>query len=158
MPLCDDLKLPVTDEELGRRKFLGLVGSGALGAAALGTAITAVRYLEPSVLYEEDSRFVIGRPEDIAIGTVVVLAKQKVYVVRTKEGYIALSSTCTHLGCMTRHEEGGFACPCHGSRFALDGTVTGGPAPRPLPLLELVIDRGQLVVDAARPGALLKVA
>jgi Rieske Fe-S protein len=162
MPLLDDLSLPLSDEELTRRRFLGLVGSGALGAAGVGTALTTLRFLEPNVLYEEDSRVAVGRPEEIAPGTVLVLPKHKIYVVRTAEGFYALSSVCTHLGCMTRfeREQGQLACPCHGSRFTLDGHVKQGPAPRSLPRLQLTLERGVLVVDAARhvaPDALLKV-
>jgi cytochrome b6-f complex iron-sulfur subunit len=163
MPLLDDLALPVVPEEMARRKFLGLLGSGALGAAALGTAITALRFLEPRVLFEEDRRFGVGRPEEFAPGTVLVLPKHKVYVVRTAEGFYAISSICTHLGCMTKYdkEAARFACPCHGSRFTLDGTVAAGPAPHPLPRLALSIERGVLVVDAGKRvahDALLKVA
>ena len=162
MPLDDDLKLPVTDEELSRRRFLGLLGSGALGVAGLGTAVSLVRFLEPAVLFEEEARVGVGRPEEIAIGAVLVLPKQKIYVVRSKDGFYALGSTCTHLGCMTRYdkEQGALACPCHGSRFHLDGTVAQGPAPRPLPRLQITLERGVLVVDASvkvAPDALLKV-
>jgi Rieske Fe-S protein len=35
----------------------------------------------------------------------------------------------------------------------VDGTVTGGPAPRALPRLELVLEGGRLVVDIAKPAA-----
>ena len=163
MPLLDDLRLPLTTEQWERRKFLALLGTSALGAAVLGTSITTLRFLSPSVLFEEDLRFGVGRPEEIAPGTVLVLPNKKVYVVRTNDGFFALSSVCTHLGCMTRHdaESGGFACPCHGSRFGLDGSVTAGPAPRPLPRLSLSIERGVLVVDAGKQvahDALFKVA
>jgi Rieske Fe-S protein len=163
MPLLDDLRLPLSEAEVERRRFLGLLGSGALGIAVLGTGITTVRFLEPNVFYEADTRFVVGRPEDIAVGTVLVLARQKVYVIRNEDGFYALSSVCTHLGCITRHEaaEGGFFCPCHGSRFRLDGAVRAGPAPRPLPHVELTIERGHLVVDSrklARDDQILKVA
>ncbi len=163
MPLCDDLILPLDDDELSRRKFLGLVGGGALAAAGLGTAITSVKYLEPPVFYEEDTRITIGRPEEIPVGTVLVLPKQKLYVMRSSDGFYALSSTCTHLGCMTRYDKDNdqIACPCHGSRFHLDGSVKHGPAPKPLPRLFVALDNGFIVVDTSRrvaPDAVLKVA
>jgi Rieske Fe-S protein len=56
----------------------------------------------------------------------------------------ALSARCTHLGCVVEFSRGSggaaptWDCPCHGSRFALDGTLIQGPAEkdlgrRPLP-------------------------
>ena len=124
--------------------------------------VSAFLYLEPAVLFEEDTRFGVGRPEEIPVGTVLVLPKQKVYVVRSAEGFYALSSTCTHLGCMTTYDRDHheLACPCHGSRFHLDGSVAQGPAPHPLPRLQLTVERGVLVVDSGRHVAgdvLLKV-
>jgi Rieske Fe-S protein len=162
MPLVDDLSLPLTKEELSRRKFLALVGSGAITVAGVGTGVTTLSFLEPSVLFEEDTRVGVGRPEDIPPGTVLVFPQHKIYVVRSSEGFYALASTCTHLGCMTRYERerGEIDCPCHGSRFSLDGKVRGGPAPRPLPRLHITVERGVLVVDSAvhvAPDALLQV-
>jgi glycine/D-amino acid oxidase-like deaminating enzyme/nitrite reductase/ring-hydroxylating ferredoxin subunit len=46
----------------------------------------------------------------------------------------AVSLRCTHLGCLLRFNgaETSWDCPCHGSRFAVDGTVLEGPANEPL--------------------------
>jgi Rieske Fe-S protein len=64
-------------------------------------------------------------------------------------GVFAISATCTHLGCAVARSAKGFECPCHGSKFAANGAVEAGPAPRPLPWLEMgrAAD-GQLVVYA----------
>jgi glycine/D-amino acid oxidase-like deaminating enzyme/nitrite reductase/ring-hydroxylating ferredoxin subunit len=46
----------------------------------------------------------------------------------------AVSLTCTHLGCrvLWNEAERSWDCPCHGSRFAYDGTLLEGPAVRDL--------------------------
>jgi cytochrome b6-f complex iron-sulfur subunit len=149
MPLIDDLAYEPSRHELDRRKLLGLIGSGALGAAMAGTAIVSVQFVRPNVLYEAGARVKVGRPEDFRVGDVRLLAAQKVIVLRNAKGIVALSATCTHLGCMTRFEptEGRIFCPCHGSSFDLEGKVTGGPAPKPLPRLMVSLESGALTVD-----------
>jgi nitrite reductase/ring-hydroxylating ferredoxin subunit len=46
----------------------------------------------------------------------------------------AVSLRCTHMGCLLRFNaaETSWDCPCHGSRFDVDGAVLEGPAVRPL--------------------------
>jgi cytochrome b6-f complex iron-sulfur subunit len=71
-----------------------------------------------------------------------------VCIVREGDKLCAISTTCTHLGCIIGPSATGFACPCHGSRFDQDGNVTGGPAPKPLPWYALSLaPNGELEVD-----------
>ena len=152
MPLLDDLRMPLDEHDETRREFLALVGAAAMGLAALGTTVTAVRFMWPEVLFEEERRFKIGKPEEIPVGTLVALPQQKVYVVHAPDGFFAMSAVCTHLGCLTQYERENnrIFCPCHGSKFSAEGAVTDGPAPRPLPRLLLTLEQGALVVDVSK--------
>ena len=72
------------------------------------------------------------RPGD---GKTVRLDGERVAVYRDPQGNThAVSSVCTHLGCLVKFNsaEKTWDCPCHGSRFGVDGAVLDGPATRPL--------------------------
>lgn len=77
----------------------------------------------------------LGSAAEIPVGGGTVYPDQKVVVTQpTKGDYKAFSATCTHQGCTVRDVAGGtINCPCHGSKFNLDGTVANGPAEKPLP-------------------------
>jgi nitrite reductase/ring-hydroxylating ferredoxin subunit len=49
-----------------------------------------------------------------------------------------LSARCSHIGCLVRFNdaETAWECPCHGSRFGIDGSVLHGPAVHPLKKLD----------------------
>ncbi len=61
---------------------------------------------------------------------------------------VAFSTKCPHLGCNVHWsaEAGEFRCPCHGSRFAIDGHVLGGPAPRGLDTLPVRVQGDRIDV------------
>jgi glycine/D-amino acid oxidase-like deaminating enzyme len=64
-------------------------------------------------------------------GQVVSRDGRQVAVAKDADGFVhAMSARCTHLGCIVNWNdaEASWDCPCHGSRFAVDGTVIEGPA------------------------------
>jgi cytochrome b6-f complex iron-sulfur subunit len=136
---------------LSRRYFLESIGFGAIGIVAAGSIALTGEYLSPNVLKEPPTKFKAGIPDNYSPGSTTLNVEQNVYIVRAKEGYFyTLSAVCTHLGCITnwKPEEGIIACPCHGSKFNIDGIKIAGPAPRPLPRFLITMDeQGQLIVD-----------
>ena len=148
--------MPEHDETLGaeegvsRRDFFTKVGVGACAVAVAGSALVTLDYMKPKVLFEPPTSFIAGTPLDFADGVVRFNKEKKAYVVGSASGVYALSAVCTHLGCIARYksDEKVIACPCHGSRFDLEGNVIHGPAPQPLPWLDVSEDaQGNLVVD-----------
>ncbi|GAC1636576.1 MAG: menaquinol-cytochrome c reductase iron-sulfur subunit [Chloroflexota bacterium] len=62
--------------------------------------------------------------------------------------FTAFAVYCTHLGCPVVWYQTPklFLCPCHGSVFNGDGTVAGGPAPRPLFTYQTRVNNGRVEV------------
>jgi Rieske Fe-S protein len=60
-----------------------------------------------------------------------------------KEGFVAFNTICPHLQCPVElPDDDAIVCPCHGGFFDVrDGSVLGGPSPRPLPAIKLEVDQ-----------------
>jgi len=88
---------------------------------------------------------------DVPVGGGTVFADKDVVVTQPAAGeFKAFSATCTHMGCKVKEVTNGvIACPCHGSKFAIaDGSVTSGPAKKPLPAKSVSVDGDSIVLQA----------
>lgn len=140
-----------------RRDFLGLAAAWSAVVAFAMAMLGAMRLPMPSVFPESSSRIKLGPPDRYALGTAQYFPKHRLWLFRTDEGFHAVSSVCTHLGCVAnRTADGGYECPCHGSKFDETGRVKGGPAPKGLVWIELGLSpEGQLTADLfkeVKPG------
>lgn len=94
-----------------------------------------------------------GFLENILPGSVTPFKNGLFYLVRMEDGgLLALSLTCTHLGCSVgfNAEKDLFVCPCHSSVFDLKGDVLSPPAPRALDSFRVFIEQGEVKVDTSR--------
>ena len=69
-------------------------------------------------------------------------------ITQPKQGtFKAFSKICTHQGCeVSTVKDGTINCPCHGAKFSIeDGSVQGGPAPKPLPETKVKVDGDNIV-------------
>lgn len=131
--------------------FLIGAGAGLLGC---------VRFLFPNLLYEPPATFKAGKKESYALGVDETFkAGMGTWLVKVESdplsdregiaGMYALSTTCTHLGCIPNWQpaDNKFKCPCHGSGFRPSGMNFEGPAPRPLERWRILEQDGEILVD-----------
>ncbi|HZQ71226.1 MAG TPA: ubiquinol-cytochrome c reductase iron-sulfur subunit [Terriglobales bacterium] len=148
-------------EAVTRRKVLSWLSGFGLFGSLIITAFSNLIFIKPRATYGQPNRFSIGKPEDFPSGVRLSLDTRRVCIVRDGDKMAAISTTCTHLGCIVSVSETGFSCPCHGSRYDQDGTVTGGPAPRALPWYQVSLaPNGEIEVDKdteIEPGSYLRV-
>jgi cytochrome b6-f complex iron-sulfur subunit len=134
------------------RRSMFAIGCIGIGAATAGFLAATLRFLVPNVLYEPSRRFDIGPPSGFPPGSATFLPDWRLYVFNEADGFYAISSVCTHLGCNVKRGGPGFECPCHGSQFDQNGRVVHGPAPKPLEWYALSLSpHVQLVVDLDQP-------
>lgn len=94
---------------------------------------------------------VLAKTTDIPKGGGKIFADQGVVVTQPEAGdFKAFSSKCTHQGCtVSSVSNGTINCPCHGSKFNLrTGSVTAGPAPRPLPAKAITVEGDSITLTS----------
>ena len=149
MPTVDDAAEPSNlRSPLTRRGFV--TGAGAMtGAAVFGAALSACAgggTTQPAVSVPSNApEGTLALLKDVPVGGGVI--SEGVVLTQPTAGTIeAFTATCTHQGCalaeVAREE---IVCPCHGSRFHLDGTVAKGPAEAPLKKVAVRVDGGNII-------------
>ena len=134
-------------EPMPRRDFLGMASMWAAGSTLLFAAIGSMRLPKAAVLSSPSRKFRVTLPDTLPEGTPFLPPSRAVAIFRDREGVYAISTTCTHLGCIVKPSATGFDCPCHGSKFGADGSVMRGPAPRALDWLKCSGSGNSIVVD-----------
>jgi Rieske Fe-S protein len=146
-----------------RRRFLGDVSRVAMAAGLVGGygafGLVAGRYLYPARPTEMIWQYV-NESDRRGVGASMAYrgpSGEAINVVRQGDrgdvdDFIALSSTCPHLGCQVHWEPQNdrYFCPCHSGAFDPSGVATSGPpadAGQSLPRYRLRIDGGLLFIE-----------
>jgi len=139
---------------ISRRKLIGYAWIGAV-AVVIGELIAGTfAFLWPKKKEGKGEKiFIAGKVNDFKVGDIIYFRKERVYVERLEQDFIAFSAICTHLKCIVNWNGVGkmFECPCHGAKFNRNGEVLEGPPPRPLDLLKLQIVEEKIVVNFKEP-------
>jgi Rieske Fe-S protein len=133
------------DQEFVVSRKTVIVGAGAvLAGAALsacatygktptaapsgGASETVPQQTDPA----KPSTAAVAKTADVPVGSGVIVGD--VVLTQPSAGvFKGFSAVCTHAGCsVAKIADGTIDCPCHGSKFNLDGTVAKGPASKPL--------------------------
>lgn len=125
--------------DISRRDFLKLARAGFLwlsSALALGGLF---RFLDFEPNPAPQTEFDLGSADQFPLGSRTLLSDPPAVLLHTESGFSALSLTCTHLGCTLEQTTDGFTCPCHASRYNVDGKVTHGPASKSLQALQVEV-------------------
>jgi menaquinol-cytochrome c reductase iron-sulfur subunit len=140
--------------------------------AVAGTALAAIyaipafRYLRGLRSRDDDSAVDAGpladlpedRPQRVALalhGTDAWSeggARAGVYLVRSGQSVRVIDAACPHSGCAVdwNAEALEFRCPCHKSRFSLEGARLSGPSPRGLDPQSAEVRDGRVLVRYRR--------
>ena len=124
-------------KNISRRDFLKLLTNSLLTLAGLLGLGELIRYLSYQFDPTPPSEFDIGPAVNYPLNSHTVLAHIPAILIHDQKGLRAIGLTCTHLGCMVEQRNFGFECPCHSSRYDINGKVLRGPANRDLQKLHV---------------------
>lgn len=115
-----------------------------IGAAALGAGLTVAGCSAPAAPVATGP----VPATDVPVGGATIFADRAVVITQASAGdFAAFSTVCPHQGCNVNAVEGTeIVCPCHGSRFALDGAVLTGPAETGLAGVPVTVSGSELTL------------
>jgi menaquinol-cytochrome c reductase iron-sulfur subunit len=151
------------ESDLNRRKFMEVGIYTITGAISVVSGIALARFAVGPSLRKEKGKWIEAELDDSGEsnpgfsrvvleyekkdGWLITSAKSLAYVNRVKKDeVIAISATCTHLGCIVTwdDEQQIFKCPCHDGRYNPEGKVISGPPPAPLRRHQTKIEDGKI--------------
>ncbi len=124
-----------------------------LGGSIVPSGLARRRQEWLSVVPLKDLR--TGTPTEVGLrvtrvdGYSTMDERQVLYLVKKPDGSVlAMSPTCTHLGCRVSWDPKDklFKCPCHGGVYNTAGQVVSGPPPKPLTTLQSKVEGGAVWV------------
>lgn len=157
-----DATLPSPAPDATNRRGVTFAGAAMAGGLVAGYgmfAYIAARFLYPARGAQKGWLFV-ARAQDLTPGSSLRYRTPSgalVNITRRTAGtrvedFIALSSTCPHLGCQVhwQPDQNRYFCPCHNGTFDPQGKGIGGPpgdAGQSLPRYELKIEQDLLYIE-----------
>jgi cytochrome b6-f complex iron-sulfur subunit len=148
----------IPEAEKTRRSLLNIFWLILGGVALAEFVAVAFAFLRPRKSKaggeKAESNITAGAVKRFTPNSVTAFVRGKFYLARLEDGgFLALSRTCTHLGCTVPwvEKEMKFACPCHGSTFDITGNVIDAPAPRALNIYPITIENNIIKVDTRKP-------
>jgi menaquinol-cytochrome c reductase iron-sulfur subunit len=154
-------------DEIIRRSFFAKVSLALSAMIGAMMVLPGVGYILAPILSNPPPRWrAVGPVDQFKVGSTVLVhiedsssvpwagvsARTGAWLRRVEgENFIAFSINCRHLGCPVRWVEDAdlFMCPCHGGVYYRDGTVAGGPPPKPLARLQVRVNDGQVEIATA---------
>ena len=150
--------LPLEYPSVSRRQLLNFLTGAVVATTASAALYPTAKFFVPPAEGKEDGSIIakdrLGNPIPASQilaepkGTralVAGLAGEPTYLIVTEDSTldtIGIVDNCTHLGCTFPWNpyDNQFQCPCHGSRYAADGSVIKGPAPLPLKIVKVKVE------------------
>lgn len=122
-----------TNSPISRRLFI--VGGLLSGIGSLVFIFRGLSsFLQQPASSSGPIKFSLIAKRDLLQGRSFMVYRQGIWLIQDDQGWYGLKNNCTHLGCRLNWDLSKkiFICPCHGSRFNLQGEVIKGPTSRPL--------------------------
>lgn len=134
-----------------RRRFLKVILAFLGSITVFSFVFSILKFLTALPTRAADAQKLVVRKSEIPSGeakNIIFQNAPAVLINRPDKGFIALSRTCTHLGCLVEFSKNRqrLICPCHAGTYDLDGSVESGPPPKPLTAIPLRIDGDTIII------------